>query len=258
MMALFGDESYDEHTYALGGWLATPTHYRILDTEWRRMLATLKMPDGSTCKAFHAAAIMNQLDEFQGWGKNEAFDAFDKATAVLADRPVKFTIWPCAVATTIPKGLSGRDRDGIWLALFLRFFMLVLDAMPGARSIEFVFDTKHDIEKHARAAYNKLTGPLRTVVPDSYLEGMTFVEDHGAPVLQAADLLVFEWRKSLTYRRIAPERDDRPWFPRIRATRSKGALVRYDIMKYLREYKTMTDEGQKIRRMLTGDEIGRD
>ena len=83
------------------------------------MLATLTMPDGSPCKGFHAAAIMSQLCEFKGWSKGEAFDAFDKATAVLANQPVKFTIWPCAVATAISKGLTGRDRDAIWLALFL-------------------------------------------------------------------------------------------------------------------------------------------
>jgi hypothetical protein len=75
------------------------------------------------------------------------------------------------VATDIPKGLTGRDRDGIWLALFLRFFMLVLDVRPSARNIEFVFDKKRDIELHARRAYDKLTGPLRSLVPNSYLRG---------------------------------------------------------------------------------------
>lgn len=257
-VALFGDESYDDHTYVLGGWLMTPTHYRAFEREWAKMLATITMPDGSQCKTFHASAIMNQCDEFKGWGKDEAFDAFDKATAALADNPGKFAALPCAVSTHIPPNLSGPDRDGIWLALFLRFFMLVLDIWPAARSIEFVFDKKHDVEKHVKAAYSKLAGPFRAAIPDSYFEDMMFIEDTNAAPLQAADLLIYEWRKSLTNRLIAPARDNRPWLPKIRAARPKGALVHYDVMRYLQDHKLMTDEGRKIQRMLRGDEIGRE
>jgi hypothetical protein len=34
--------------------------------------------------------------------------------------------------------------------------------------------------------------------------------------------------------------------------------VRYDVMKYLQEHKSMADEGLRIQRMLRGDEIGRE
>ena len=258
MITLFADESYDDHTYVLGGWLATPTHCRILESEWRKMLGTLMMPNGSPCQTFHASAIMNQRDEFTGWGKDDAFSAFDKATAVLAERPGRFALWPCAVASEIPVGLRGADRDAVWLTLFMRFFLLVLDVMPGARSIEFVFDKKPEIEEYARAAYDKVTGAMREQHPDIFLKGMDFVKDHDASMLQAADLLIFEWRKSLTNRLIAPERDNRPWFPKIRAARPRGALARYDIAKYLREFNAITDPGERARRLLSGDEVGRD
>jgi hypothetical protein len=139
MIALFGDESYDNLTYVLGGWLATPSHYWILEDEWRKMLRGLKMPDGSPCECFHASAIMNQTGPFKGWGKEEAFD---KATAVLAERPKRFSIEPCAVAANIYGGIEGSDRDAVWLTLFMRFFLLVLKTRPAAKSIEFVFDKK--------------------------------------------------------------------------------------------------------------------
>jgi hypothetical protein len=162
------------------------------------------------------------------------------------------------VATHIRGGLSGRDRDGVWLALFLKCFMLLGDLRPGAVGIEFVFDKKHDIEKHAGAAYDKLTTALQEVMPDRYLKGMRFAPDHDGPVVQAADLLIYEWRKSLTNRLLDPSRDNRRWLPRLRAARPKGALVVYDVMKYLEEYRSMTDGAAKTQRILSGDEIRRE
>src|SRR5438046_3163234 len=73
MLALFGDESYDDYTYVLGGWLITPTHNEILCERWQRMLDTLKLADGSPCLGFHAQEIMSQSKIYEGWGKDEAF-----------------------------------------------------------------------------------------------------------------------------------------------------------------------------------------
>jgi hypothetical protein len=38
MMTIFSDESHDAHTYALGGWAITPTHWRLFGEEWKAML----------------------------------------------------------------------------------------------------------------------------------------------------------------------------------------------------------------------------
>ena len=45
MVALFADESYDDHTYTLGGWVTTPGQWPIVQKHWRDMLATITMPD---------------------------------------------------------------------------------------------------------------------------------------------------------------------------------------------------------------------
>ncbi len=99
MLTLYADESHDARTYALGGWLATPIHYDIFEAEWKKMLASVAMPDGSPYPNFHAALMMNQRGPFVG------FDAFSKATSVLADRPGRYAMWPCAVA--VPESVTG-------------------------------------------------------------------------------------------------------------------------------------------------------
>jgi hypothetical protein len=57
MLANFADESDDDHTYALGVAI-TPTHYDIFGKEWKAMLETIRLHDGSPCPAFHASATM--------------------------------------------------------------------------------------------------------------------------------------------------------------------------------------------------------
>jgi hypothetical protein len=34
-MTIFSDEGHDAHTYALGGWAITPTHWRLFGEEWK-------------------------------------------------------------------------------------------------------------------------------------------------------------------------------------------------------------------------------
>jgi hypothetical protein len=258
MIALFGDESYDDHTYVLGGWLITPTHYQVLEEYWRKMLSTLKLPNGDACPGFHASEIMSQSGIYKGWGKDEAFNAFDQATAVLADRPGRFAASPCAVATQIPTVLPKSERDVIWKALFMRFFALVLETNPAAKSIEFVFDRKPEIEKYAKSTYATVAAAFGTRFPKTFHKDMTFVNDEQAVPVQVSDLLMFEWRKRITYRQTTPERDKRPWFPKIRSARPDGALVRYDIGSEMEELRSITDGVERARRMLTGPVIGLD
>jgi hypothetical protein len=259
MITLYGDESHDDHTYALGGWLVTPTHYDILEAEWRTMLGTITMPDGSLCPAFHAALMTNQRGPFVGWTKDQALSAFNRATDVLAERPGRFAMWACAVAAEIPDGVSGKDKDAIWLILFMKFFALVLQTFPGAAGITFVFDTKDEITKNALDGYAKVSGALARDFPNVFLEEMSFVADEACAGVQAADLLLFEWRKRITDERLNPARvGSRPWFQRIREARPQGALVRFDVAKHINERHLPLDNAALARRMLFGDEVGRD
>ena len=266
MLTLFGDETDDGHTYALGGWLITPIHYDIFEAEWRKMLGTITMPDGTPCPAFHASLMMNQRGPFAGWNEKsdpeaamvKAFDAFDKATSVLTDRPGRFSIRPCAVAAEIPEGVVGADKDAIWLILFMKFFALVIQTFPAAQGITFVFDRKRNIEQTARNGYAKVASAFESVHAGTFLQDMSFVDDGTSAGVQAADLLLYEWRKRMTDQRRDPERPIRRWWRRIRAVRSNGALVRFDVAKHIAERNAILEPAEEVQRMLFGNEVGRD
>ena len=165
-------------------------------------------------------------------------------------------MWPFAVATDFHGRIQGRDRDAIWLMLFMRLFLLILNTWPGFRSIEFVFDEKKEIKRHATMAYDKVRMALLPMYPDTFLEGLTFLGDEDAPMLQAADLLMYQWRKNITDRKVG--RQLRPWFPKIRALRTKGALVRYDDVADMLAGFNRMEQSDRIQKMLAGNEAGRD
>ena len=140
----------------------------------------------------------------------------------------------------------------------MRFFALVLETNPSAKSIEFVFDRKPEIEKYAKSTYATVAAAFGTSFPDTFHKDMTFVDDEQAAPVQASDLLIFEWRKRITYQQTTPERDTKPWFPRIRSARPGGALVRYNIGSEMKDLRSITDKVERARRMLTGPVVGRD
>jgi hypothetical protein len=105
MLILHCDESDDGQTYALAGWLATPTGWGDFEPAWKAMLKTIAMPDGSECGAFHAAEIVGRdlIDDskFKGWSFKDEVDAFSKAISVIEDRNATAILWPVGVAIWI-------------------------------------------------------------------------------------------------------------------------------------------------------------
>src|SRR5687767_10711776 len=134
MLAIFADESDDDHTYALGGWAITPTHYDIFGKEWKAMLETIRLQDGSPCPAFHASAMMQQSWPFTGWTVDDVNAAFEKATAVI-EKHRHWAMQPVGVAAEIPATFRDVQRDSIWLMLFVNLFRVLFDTDPAAISI---------------------------------------------------------------------------------------------------------------------------
>jgi hypothetical protein len=226
MLAIFADESDDNHTYTLGGWAITPVHYGILSDRWRAMLQTIKLADGSPCPAFHASVMMRQDPPFEGWTVKDVDAAFEKATALI-EQHRHFAMQPFGVAAEVPASFRHVQRDSVWLMLFVTMFRMLFETHPGAMSIEFVFDEKRSIAKHARQLHKTALGLLARQVPNKFLDGITMLPDTDAPPVQAADFLMYEWRKRISDAHLRPDRPDRPWFPRMRAARPDGALWRY-------------------------------
>ena len=59
-----------------------------------------------------------------------------------------------------------------------------------------------------------------------FLERISFVPDESSPQVQAADLLMYEWRKRITDHRVNPAKERRLWFDRMRGP-ARRALWRY-------------------------------
>ena len=226
MLAIFADESDDNHTYTLGGWAITPVHYSILGEQWRAMLQTIKLADGSPCPAFHASLMMRQAPPFVGWTVADVDAAFEHATELI-ERREHFAMEPFGVAAEIPASFKDVQRDSIWLMLFVNLFRMLFETHPAAMSIEFVFDEKKSIARHARQLHKTALELLKPQLPGRFLDGITMLSDTDAPPVQAADFLMYEWRKRISDAHLRPDRPERPWFPRIRAARPGGTLWRY-------------------------------
>src|SRR5437667_5009047 len=169
MMTLYCDESDDGQTYALSGWLAVPRAWNTIEALWRAMLKTIRMPDDSECRAFHAADIVGRDlihdSPFKGWTFDDEKAAFGKAIAVIEDPHAAAILWPVGVALQIPSSFYWIPRDSIWLMLFGKLFRLLETTYPAQRSIALMFDEKKAIKSNAlvihaaaKRAFNEYAG----------------------------------------------------------------------------------------------------
>lgn len=236
MMTLFCDESDDGQTYALAGWLASPTAWKHFDPAWRAMLATISMPNGEPCRAFHAADIVGRDlisdSPFHGWAFEDEKSAYGKAIAVLEDQRLAANLWPVGVALQIPSSFQWIPRDSIWLMLFTKLFMLLASTYPAQRSIAFVLDEKKAIQWNALTIHAKAKERFNELTGEEYLSSIAFDDDVNVMPLQAADLLAYEWRKRISDETDRPGKAVRKSYARLRAARPEGALWRYSRSLY--------------------------
>jgi Protein of unknown function (DUF3800) len=231
MMTLYCDESDDGETYALAGWLATPSAWERFDLAWRAMLETIRMPDGSPCKAFHTREIVNRdlipNSPFRGWTFADEPAAFTKAIDVICDKSHCAIMWPFGVAAEIPRTFTGIKRDSIWLLLFTNFARMINQTYTAQRSISFVFDEKRELEGGAAFIHDVIKKALNDIAPNTLEGPPIFATDDDEPGLQAADLMAYEWRKRISDARQKPEKAVRKSYARIREVRNEGALWRF-------------------------------
>ena len=249
MMTLYCDESDDGHTYALAGWLGTPSGWDLFDPAWRDMLGTIAMPDGSPCPAFHTTDIVSREgisdSKFKGWTFEDEKLAFEKAIDVVVDKTLCALMYPVGVAVEIPSSFEWIPRDSIWLMLFGKLFFLLAETFPAQRSIAFMFDEKKAIESNALYIHSTAKKRFNERAGEEYLSSIAFDDDVNVPPLQAADLFAYEWRKRISDERQHPNKAIRKSYARIRAARTEPTLWRYG--------HSMFDEAMKID-PITGDQ----
>jgi hypothetical protein len=139
--------------------------------DWKAMLETIRVQDGSPCPAFHASAMMQQSWPFTGWTVDDVNAAFEKATAVI-EKHRHWAMKPVGVAAEIPATFKDVQRDSIWLMLFVTLFRVLFGTDPAAMSIEFVFDDNKRIAKHARTLHHEAFHALSQNVPGRFFEGV--------------------------------------------------------------------------------------
>ena len=196
------------------------------------MLQTVNMPDGSPCRAFHAADIVgrDQISgsPFKDWRFEDEIQVFKKAIAVIEDKKnAAALMWPVGVALELPASLTWIPRDSIWLMLFTKLFFLLAETYPAQRSLAFMFDEKKAIQSNALEIHAGAKQQFDKLAGEEYLSSISFDDDRNVMPLQAADVLAYEWRKRISDETSHPEKPIRKSYARIREARPGGALWRY-------------------------------
>jgi hypothetical protein len=236
MIDVYCDESHDENTYALGGWLATPSGWDAFCPRWRAMLDELETPSGLRLPAFHASEIVNRAIisdcTVKGWTFEDEKHAFSRAIDVIEDRSLCANLFAVGCAIALPSNVRwGGTKDSFWYLLFTRFFAMLVERFPAFNGFNLVFDEKPAVKSVVDDFYESELALSKSVWPGRYAgQKITFADDATTEPLQAADLLVYEWRRRLSD---AVTRPDKP--PRRSYTRLRAVCASYSELHYLPE-----------------------
>jgi hypothetical protein len=230
MVEIYCDESHDDHTYTLAGWLAAPTGWAHFRPAWRAMLKEFPI------EYFHASELANREfvtnGRYKGWSRDEEVRFFTRAVDVICDEKIG-----CAWMVPIGVSVSLRQHERWtatpetpWKLLFVRLFLTVLNKFPVQNGITFIFDRKPEVKSYVDRFYQ----PAKTTINEAFpgkLHGdrVTFVNDEqeACEPLQAADLLAYEWRRRISDRVKEPEKRTRTSYRRIREARNRDAALHH-------------------------------
>ncbi len=222
MVDVFCDESYDGHSYALGGWIAAPHGWALFNPRWRAMLNSQSMPDGSSVPAFHTAEIVNRDlvsgSRFKGWTFDQEKAAFAAALDVIEDRTLCSNMFAIGCCVSLPQRAPLVDhQDTIWHLLFTRFIVMVVEKFRAFNGFTFTLDSKPEVKAHVDSFFTEAFAMAERTSPGKFASSIVrFEPDEAEPGLQAADLLMYEWRRFLSDRIAKPEKSPRRLDLRLR------------------------------------------
>ena len=218
MVTLYCDESHDETTYALAGWIASPHGWDGFRHCWQEMLEKHHAP------VFHAVEIVERDSisdsRFKGWSFAQEVAIFKDAIDVLLDERECIgwlTSIGCSVSMQPTPEPWIKDKDSIWYLLFCRLFALLLERFPVQNGISIVFDDKPEVRALVRSYYSKAKNLVDRAQPGR-LEAaeVAFASDEQTLPLQAADLFAYEWRKRSSDKVLRPGKQPRKSYLRLR------------------------------------------
>lgn len=97
MLAYYADESYDDVTFCVGGWLYDAEGWKKLEARWKRRIEyeqRRSLKRGETpISRFHAADCSNRRGEFSGWSVARQTLFFKKLVGILCGHEVFGIAW---------------------------------------------------------------------------------------------------------------------------------------------------------------------
>ncbi|MDA2913041.1 hypothetical protein MYX77_03620 [Acidobacteriia bacterium AH_259_A11_L15] len=247
MIDLYCDESNDNTTYSLAGWIASPTSWDRIVPHWRQMLEDLNMPE------FHAAEIVGRDtisdSRFKGWTFDQEVEAFKRAVNILVEPCYCADLKAVGCSISVPGYLASGikfadEQDGIWMLLFVKLFYELATKFPPGKGFNLMFDerkeVRDDVNNYAYQAQNifqKVHPELRKTITIGFGKSQEILP------LQTADLFSYEWRKRITDRRERPDKKARVSYTRLRAGRP--ALLHHYGDETFRELHSVEESAEK-------------
>ena len=164
MIEIYCDESHDDTTYTLAGWIATPSGWARFSPAWRAMLDDFNIP------SFHASELVNRDiisdSRFKGWDFADETRLFTRAVDIICDKRYCAVMWPIGCSVSLA---GNRDwiatPDTAWKLLFVRLFMAVLEKYPAQNGISFMFDDKPEVRSYVDRFYRPAREAINEVWP---------------------------------------------------------------------------------------------
>lgn len=97
MLTYYADESYDDVTFCVGGWLYSTEGWKKIENRWKRRIEyeqrrSIKRGEAPISR-FHAADCSNRRQEFYGWSVPRQKLFFKKLVGIICDYQVTGIAW---------------------------------------------------------------------------------------------------------------------------------------------------------------------
>ncbi len=213
MINLYCDESHDNTTYALAGWIADSSSWDWLDPVWKAMLKQHNAP------AFHAAEIVGRDtitdSRFKGWTFEQEVALFSHATDILTESEKLPDLCSIGCSVAVPDKSNIESQDVLWFLLFGRLLAMLVEFDRGG--ISLMFDEKPELRGIVDRFYYQAKELIDKAHPGKLANcALSFRSDETTMPLQAADFFAYEWRKRISDRVKEPHKKIRKSYARLR------------------------------------------
>ncbi|HTA22238.1 MAG TPA: DUF3800 domain-containing protein [Terriglobales bacterium] len=215
------DESYNNRTLCVGGWLALASEWTRLENQWKKRIdhQNKVMPENKRISRFHAANLNCYDHEFKNWSKDDSKLLTGKLLEIIQRR--NLVAISCGIRIDdffeVFNENNPKTDTGVVYALCMKQVMIelghALDELPDHKIL--IIHDHGNWDNEALQAYNSMVDDPRWQSRDRFA-GITPGRWEHIIGLQAADLIAYETFKHLDNRLFV-----------------KGAQVRYALRTML-------------------------